>query len=341
MVVAAAPPAFARAQKKAARTSPAPETVADDQEPAAEWKLIDDAAARLRSKINARPKDDALRAQLAALALRSAVGAERALAIGDAGLFDAYRRQFVERFHDARWRIGQLAQKGSGVAEYASGVILLHGYFEAADVPAACGRFEAALAKGYAGARFRLSQCVEKTDPGRAAALVLEAADSGQPVAAEIAGRECLQAKPPDAACAWERLTLAAAAGRPSAQSLLAWMYAQGIGGRAADLARANRLYELAARAGDVSAQNNLGELYETGRGVRKDPKQALTLYRRAAERGFAPAQFNLGRLYATGSPEIPQDKAEARKWLESAERGGVAAARQALEWIDREGANK
>jgi TPR repeat protein len=128
---------------------------------------------------------------------------------------------------------------------------------------------------------------------------------------------------------------MAAAAGRPSAQSLLAWMYTQGAGGRSPDPARAVRLYQQAARAGDAAAQNNLAELYEIGRGVAADPAQALDWYRKAAEAGFAPGQFNLGRLYAAGAG-VPRDYAEARKWLEQAERGGVATARTLLDWMEQ-----
>jgi len=243
--------------------------------------------------------------------------------------------QFREHFPTQRWRLAQMAQRGSGPAAFALGVVALHGVFEPPGVEAACRHFETAVARGYGDAKFRLSQCVAKADSVRAAVLMREAADAGHPAAAERVGRDCLEAKPQDAQCAWDRLTLAAAAGRPSAQSLLAWMYTQGTAGRAVDPARAARLYQQAARAGDVAAQNNVGELYETGRGVAADPRQALDWYRKAAEAGFAPAQFNLGRLYAAGTG-VPKDFAEARKWLEQAERGGVATARTLLDWMEK-----
>jgi len=327
-----------KSAKQKATASKAPSAAAE-YDPLTEWELVNGAAFELRGKIAKQPRNDALRQQMADLAVRSAVGAERALAIGNASLFDSYRTQFREQFHDTRWRIGRMAQQGSGAAEYAAGVLALHGILEPVSVEAACGHFAGALAKAYAGAKFRASQCLEKEDPARAAALLREAADSGHPAAAELLGRACLEAKPQQAACAYERLTIAAAAGRPSAQSLLAWMYAQGVDGRA-DPVRAARLYLQAARAGDPSAQNNAGELYETGRGVKADPKQALDWYRKAAEAGFAPAQFNLGRLYAAGTG-VPKNFPEARKWLEQAERGGIANARQLLDWMDKEKPDK
>jgi len=333
-VLIAALPCEAKPQEKRK-----PAAIPAEFDPLTEWELVNGAAIEARAKLKKARKPEAIRQQIAALAVRAAVGAERALAIGDASLFDSYRSQFREQFGDTHWRLGHMARQGSGAAEYAEGVLALHGFFAPPEVDTACRHFGAALAKGYAGAKFRLSQCLEKDDPARAAALLREAADSGHPAAAELLGRACLEARPPQAACAWERLTLAAVAGRPSAQSVLAWMYAQGVGGKA-DPARAARLYLQAARAGGATAQNNAGELFETGRGVKPDPKQALDWYRKAAEAGFAPAQFNLGRLYAAGTG-VPRDFVEARKWLEQAERGGIASARQLLDWMDQAQANK
>jgi len=324
----------ANAKANAARIQPAPAAAAE-RDPHAEWEMLNGAAVEVRAKMRRSNDLEVFRQQLADLAIRSAEAAERALAIGDAALFDSYRRQFREQFPTQIWRLGQMAKRGSGRAAFALGVVALHGFKEPVNVEAACRHFGSALASGYLGAKFRAAQCLEKTEPARAAILLREAAASGHPVAAEIAGRACLEAMPPDTQCAWDLLILAAAAGRPSAQSVLAWMYAQGTGGRAADPANAARLYQQAARAGDAAAQNNIGELYETGRGVAADLKQALDWYRKAAEAGFAPGQFNLGRLYAAGLA-ITKDYAEARKWLEQAERGGVVPAGKLLEWMDK-----
>ena len=301
-------------------------------DPLTEWELINVAALERRRKTGKQPQDDHLGRQMAGLAVRSAVGAERALAIGNAALFQSYRSQYREWFHDTHWRLEHMATQGSRTTEYALGVVALHGYLASPAVDAACRHFLAALKRGYAGAKFRASQCVEKEDPARAAALLRDAADSGHPAAAELLGRACLEAAPLQAACAWERLTVAAAAGRPSAQSVLAWMYSRGVGGKA-DPARAAGLYLQAARAGDLSAQNNAGELYETGRGVDADLKVALDWYRKGAEAGFAAAQFNLGRLYALGNG-TPRDLAAARLWLEKADAAGIAPARLLLDSI-------
>jgi len=327
-----------KSKKKPAKSRPSPMAQADDT--LTEWELINGAAIELRQKIAGQPHNEALHSQMAWLAIRSAIGAERALSIGNASLFDSYRRQFSEQFQDTRGRIQRMAEQGSRTSEYVLGILALHGFHEPASVESACGHFAAALAKGLPAAKYRASQCVESTDPARAASLLRDAAASGHPVAAEMTGRACLEAKPPDAQCAWDRLTFAAAAGRPTAQSLLGWMYAKGMGGRAADPARAARLYLQAAKTGDPAAQNNLAELYETGRGVPANLNQAFDWYRKAAEAGFPPAQFNLGRLYASGKG-VARDFAEARKWLEKADSGGVATAKQALEWLDKNSAAK
>jgi TPR repeat protein len=326
--------AEAKTKRRPQTAEPGPPAAAAEHDPLTEWELVNGAAIEVRAKMRQSDNLEGFRQQLADLAMRSAAGAERALAIGNAALFDAYRMQLREQFPTQRWRLAQMAQRGNGRAAFALGVLALHGIFDPPGVEAACRHFETALAKGYGGAKFRLSQCVAKRDSARAAVLMREAADAGHPAAAELVGRDCLEAKPPQAACAWDRLTLAAAAGRPSAQSLLAWMYAQGLE-RKADPARAATLYLQAARAGDASAQNNVGILFETGRGTTHDPKLALDWYRKAAEAGFAPAQFNLGRLYAAGTG-VAKDYAEARKWLEQAERGGVATARELLDWMEK-----
>ena len=206
--------------KPQAKRKPAP--VPAQYDPLTEWELVNGAAMEARAKLKKARKPEAIRQQIADLALRSAVGAERALAIGDASLFDSYRTQFREQFRDTHWRLGRMARQGGGVAEYAEGVLALHGYFDPPAVEAACRHFGAALAKGYAGAKFRLSQCLEKDEPARAAALMREAADSGHPAAAELLGRACLEATPPQAACARERLTVLLDAGRLGLARLVA-----------------------------------------------------------------------------------------------------------------------
>jgi TPR repeat protein len=312
---------------------------AAQHDPLTELRSLSGEAAGARAQLKKRPKDERPRERLADLAVRAAGRAEAASAAGAQTLFDSYRTLIEGQLADVRWRLGKRAEKGDGAAGFALGVMALHGILQPADRDKACTRFAAAFARNYAPAKFRAGECLVKTDPVRADALLRESADSGHALANEILAQRCLAAKPPDADCARGRLQSAAALGRPSSQALLAWMYAQGVGGQA-DPQRAARLYLLAARAGDASAQNNVGELYESGRGLKADPREAIAWYRKAAEAGFAPAQFNLGRALAAGIAG-QGDKNEAKGWLEKAEAAGIVQARNVLDWMAKQNVKK
>jgi TPR repeat protein len=325
---AAKPPA---AKQKAREAAPA------QLDPVTEIEIISDEALALNGALGANPDDAQARQKLAELALRAARAAERVLSRGDDDLFTAYRAQFRKHFAASRPGLESMAARGVGGAEFALGVLDLHGMLGERDVARACAHFAAALDKGFSGAKFRHAQCIEKSDPARALALTREAADSGHVEAGERLGRICLEAKPPDLPCAFARLERASREGRPSATALLGRMYAEGIGGKA-DPARAARLYREAADHGEPSARNKLGELYERGRGVEQDPAKAFDHYLSAAVTGFAPAQFNLGRLYATGKG-TEKNLVEARHWLGAAANAGVPPARQLLDSLDRQAA--
>ena len=261
--------------------------------------------------------------------------ADRALSRGDEVLFSGYRTQFEKYFAGTRPGLEAMAGRGIGAAEYALGVLALHGISEERNVERACIRFAAALDKGFGGAKFRHAQCIEESDPARALTLMQEAANAGHVGAIEQLGRICLEAKPPDAACAYARLERASREGRLSATTLLGWMHAKGIGGKV-DLPRAAAYYREAAGKGEASARNNLGELYETGRGVARDAVKAFDYYLAAATSGFPPAQFNVGRLYATGSGTT-KNLDEARRWLGEAAKAGVPPAQKVLDFLNQE----
>jgi TPR repeat protein len=339
----------AKAQKT--RAAPAKKTGAAKQkakpqaaapalpDPVTELEIINGEAIALNNALATAPDDTEARQKLDLLALRSARAAERALSRGDDNLFIAYRTQFKKHFAATRPGLEAMAGRGIGAADYALGVLDLHGMLDERNVERACAYFSRALEKGFGGAKFRHAQCIEEKEPERALALMREAADSGHVGAMEQLGRICLEAKPPDAACAFSRLERAAREGRLSATTLLGWMHAEGIGGKA-DPARAASYYREAAAQGEPSARNNLGELYERGRGVDQDPAKAFDYYLSAALTGFPPAQFNVGRLYATGKG-TPKNLAEARRWLQEAAKAGITPARQILDYLDREEAGK
>ncbi|MCK9380957.1 MAG: sel1 repeat family protein [Sulfuritalea sp.] len=320
-----------KAAKHKAKTTPPVQI-----NPVDELEIIIGEAIVQRAALGGADPDGApARQKLAELALRAARSAERALSRGDENLFSSYRQQIQSQFEGTLPGLEKMSARGVGAADYALGTFALHGILEERNVERACARFAAALGKGFSGAKFRHAQCIEESDPAGAYALLREAADSGHVAATERLGRICLEATPPDAACAFARLERAAKDGRASARTLLGWMYAEGIGGKV-DLARAAKYYSEAAKMGEAAAHNNLGELYEKGRGVAKDPRKAFEHYLSAADAGFPPAQFNVGRLYAAGKG-TPQDLAAARRWFGAAANAGIIPAQRILEALDQE----
>jgi TPR repeat protein len=285
-----------------------------------------------------RADDKETRKKMDELAVRAARAAERALSRGDEDLFLSYRALIAARMADADLGIEAMAGRGIATADYALGIFWLHGMLRAPDLDRACQHFSAAAAKGFGGAKFRLAQCLESQEPERALNLLREAASAGHVAAMESLGRACLEATPPDSACALTHLQRAAEEGRASATTLLGWMYAEGVG-VALNPGRAAEYYQAAAARGEVSARNNLGELFESGRGVAPDAAAAFAQYRLAAEAGFPPAQFNLGRLYA-GGKGTAKDTEAARLWLGKASKAGIETAQRIIELLDREDAN-
>ena len=295
--------------------------------------MIDEEAAALSNALAVTPDDASARQKLAEIALRAVRAAEKAMSRGDEAMFADYSAMFRRHLSDTRPGLDNMAVRGIAAAEYALGAIELHGLIGAGDVGRACARFAVALAKGFGGAKFRHAQCIEEADPGRALALLREAADAGHVATTERLGRICLEAEPPDVACATTRLEHAARDGRASATTLLGWMQAEGLAGKA-DPVRAAKLYAEAARKGEPAALNNLGELHEKGRGVEKNDKAAFENYLAAAKAGYPPAQFNVGRLYAAGRG-IERSNVAARHWLAEADKAGIPPARQILDLLD------
>ena len=144
-----------------------------------------------------------------------------------------------------------------------------------------------------------------------------------------------------------------AEAGDAAAQTLIAEIYARGLGvkrdgkeaakwyGRAADQGdpeaqlqyglmlldgefidrdfdRAFGLMRKAAEAGKPLAQFNLAQmLMETG----AKSTEAVTWYERAAEAGLADAQYAMAQVYSNGFGGKERNEEEARRWLERAAR--------------------
>lgn len=88
--------------------------------------------------------------------------------------------------------------------------------------------------------------------------------------------------------------------------------------------------FQAAAVAGDVRAALALAQMYETGRGVERDPAEALRWRGQAASAGHAGTQFELGRDYLNGTG-VARDPVRAAYWLREAASQGHPNAQLAL----------
>jgi TPR repeat protein len=102
-------------------------------------------------------------------------------------------------------------------------------------------------------------------------------------------------------------------------------------------------LFRLAANAGKTVAQFKMAKRYETGDGVRQDPKKTLGYLRRPAGQNYRPAMYALGETHSSGilvaryQPEaqhslglmheqgvrMPANLAEALRWFRRAAEQG------------------
>ena len=98
------------------------------------------------------------------------------------------------------------------------------------------------------------------------------------------------------------------------------------------DLAGARKTQELIAGAqdGDPHLQYILGLCYQTGRGVSKDPAEALKWFAKAADQGLDDAEYTLGCCY-NGEDGYAKNPAEAVKWWGLAAKQGHAGAQYCL----------
>ncbi|MFL6727796.1 MAG: tetratricopeptide repeat protein [Sphingomicrobium sp.] len=85
------------------------------------------------------------------------------------------------------------------------------------------------------------------------------------------------------------------------------------------------RILRPKAAAGNPSAEHNLGFMYEKGYGVPRNPSLAASWYRKSADQGYPAGQLALGRLYFEGVG-IQRDLVEAYKWMYLAGRGTAKA---------------
>ena len=120
--------------------------------------------------------------------------------------------------------------------------------------------------------------------------------------------------------------------GDPAAQTLLAELFAAGLG-VPRNMDDAAFWYGQAAAAGDPSAQFKYGVMLLEGRYVEADSEKAEAMMKQAADAGNAFAQFNHAQLLVSQKPGDP-GIFEALPYFEKAAEQGVADAQYALAQI-------
>ena len=122
--------------------------------------------------------------------------------------------------------------------------------------------------------------------------------------------------------------------GDPAAQTLLAELFAAGLG-VARDMDDAAFWYKQAAESGDASAQFKYGLMLLEGKYVEADQEKAEELMKKAADAGNAFAQFNHAQFLVSQKPGS-SGLFEALPYFENAAEQGVADAQYALAQIYR-----
>lgn len=124
-----------------------------------------------------------------------------------------------------------------------------------------------------------------------------------------------------------------AQAGDPAAQTLIAEIYARGLGvPRSAE--KAAEWYAKAAEQGVPEAQMQYALILADGEFAERDRDRAFSLMRSAARAGETMAQFNLAQMLLESGSED-----EAVKWYERAAEAGLADAQYSLAQIRVHGA--
>ncbi|KAH3764441.1 sel1 repeat family protein [Pelomyxa schiedti] len=82
----------------------------------------------------------------------------------------------------------------------------------------------------------------------------------------------------------------------------------------------------ITSRASCASSLSHLALCYESGDGVFKDPRQAVTLYQRAADAGNATGKYHLGVCYERGNG-VHKDMSKAVSWWRKASKTGNTTA--------------
>lgn len=85
-----------------------------------------------------------------------------------------------------------------------------------------------------------------------------------------------------------------------------------------------------AADSGDPRAQYELGNRFHIGKGVPKDPTEAVDWWQKSAAQKFSPAELSLGLAYANGDG-VPKNEPEGIKLCRLAAESGFARAEETM----------
>lgn len=200
----------------------------------------------------------------------------------------------VKEAEAAKW-YAAAAEQGMPEAQFQYALMLLDGRFVKKDAKQAHALMQAAAEAGNRLAQFNFAQLLVSED----------SSDTG-----------LVRAVP-----YYER---AAATGLADAQYAMAQVYANGVGGKQKDEARA-RLYLIQAALQNYdTAQYDLGSWLIDGRGGKRDLRSGFNWIKRAADGGNVAARNRLAKLYMGGIGVEP-DSVLAGAWYILARRAGLA----------------
>lgn len=250
-------------------------------------------------------------------------------------------KKIGKRFPNLRTSIEARANQGHGVALYNLSYIHKYGLWGMIkNEKEANALLQRAADAGVAPAQVDIAFWYLSMDTPKATLYFGKAATQDYPLAYYNLGvlyREILH-NDEKAVFYWR---LAANHGYVAAQTGLAIMYENGLGGLAKDEEQAVLLYQLPADQGDDVAQNNLGVMHDNGRGgLKKDKEEAIRLFKLSAARGNEDAQKNLAVKYHYGYG-LKKDMKEAIRLYTLAAKKGNKKAQEKLQLIYQEILNK
>jgi uncharacterized protein len=194
---------------------------------------------------------------------------------------------------DCKLMLGQLLQRGEGVAKDEKRAAKIFQELADKGVPEALVLFGACLEEGRG--------VPKNLDKG--AFYWKQAAEGGYAKAQTALGLMAARGngQPADLKLARGWLEKAAAQNEPQALLELSRYQLMGKAGLEKDAVKAFELAFKSANGGNLEAANQIGVLHQNGQGTRQDYAAAAGWYNFAAELGYAPAQVNLGLCYQSG----------------------------------------